>query len=177
MQNGIPVDETFAAIDQAFLMQLHEYLSYGFRQAFIHSEAITAPIDGGTESSGLFCNLTTGLFFPRPHTFYKFFSTEIAFRYAVIIQQSFYDHLCRDTGMVHARLPESSVTFHAMEACQRIHDGVLEGMTHVQGAGHIRRWDDNTVGRSISLRFEIALLFPTLVDALLDVLWLVGLVH
>ena len=39
---------------------------------------------------------------------------------------------------------------HPRVADQRIHDGVLEGVAHVQGAGHVRRRNHDAVRRTIA---------------------------
>ena len=49
------------------------------------------------------------------------------------------DDLRRDAGMVGARHPQRVVAAHAVVARQRVHDGVLERVPHVQRAGHVRR--------------------------------------
>ena len=72
--------------------------------------------------------------------------------------------------MIHARLPERAMPFMRVIARQRIHDGVLERMPHVQSAGHIRRRNDDAIGLAVALRGEIALFFPALVEALFDFL-------
>ncbi len=43
-QDRVPVDQAFAAIDQALLEQAHEDFGDAFRHAFVHREILTAPI-------------------------------------------------------------------------------------------------------------------------------------
>ncbi len=81
-------------------------------------------------------------------------------------QLAFDYHLGGDTGVVGARLPQGVVTLHAVVAGQRIHDGVLEGVAHVQGTGDVGRWDHDAVGilviTLLGLGGEIAVFFPGL---------------
>ena len=79
--------------------------------------------------------------------------------------------------MIHARLPERLTALHAFVAHERIHDGVLERMPHVQSTGHIRRRNHDAIGLAIALRGEVTAFFPAGVSALFNFKWVVGLVH
>ncbi|MNE93517.1 hypothetical protein D3C80_1913760 [compost metagenome] len=81
--------------------------------------------------------------------------------------------------MVGTRLPQGVFTLHALIADHGVHDGLLESMTHVQAAGHVRRRDHDGKAffTGITMRLEIALLFPVLVKRLLDVLRVICLIH
>lgn len=83
-------------------------------------------------------------------------------------------HLGSDTRVVGTGLPQSVFTLHALVANHGIHDGLLEGMTHMQTAGDVRRRDHDAEGlfAFIAVRLEIALLFPVLVKRLFDILGL-----
>ncbi|MNU91316.1 hypothetical protein D3C71_811990 [compost metagenome] len=48
--------------------------------------------------------------------------------------------------MVHARLPQHVLAAHTLEADQNILQRVVERVAHMQGAGHIRRRDDDGEG-------------------------------
>ena len=88
-------------------------------------------------------------------------------------------HLGSDTCVVGTGLPQSVFALHALVANHGIHDGLLEGMTHMQTAGDVRRRDHDAEAllAFITIRFEIALLFPVLVKRLFDILWVVCLFH
>lgn len=81
--------------------------------------------------------------------------------------------------MVGTGLPQGVFALHALVANHGIHDGLLEGMTHMQTAGDVRRRDHDAEAllAFITIRFEIALLFPVLVKRLFDILWVVCLFH
>jgi len=64
-------------------------------------------------------------------------------------QLALYHHLCGYARVVCTCLPQGIVPFHAMVAGQGIHNGVLEGMPHMQCAGDIRRWDHDAIAVAI----------------------------
>src|SRR5690606_3307358 len=81
-------------------------------------------------------------------------------------------------GMVHARLPEHVLAAHALEADENILQRVVEGVPHMERAGHIwRRNDDAEAGRPVDPAGSGAKgigLFPGGADALLDAAGVVG---
>ena len=79
--------------------------------------------------------------------------------------------------MIGAPLPQRVAPVHAMKSNERVHDRVLESVTHVQAAGDVRRWNHDAVRLARPRRLEVAPLLPGLVPGLLDFLWIVGLVH
>jgi hypothetical protein len=83
-------------------------------------------------------------------------------------------HLGCDTRVVGTGLPQGVFALHALVANHGIHDGLLEGVTHVQTAGDVRRRDHDAEAflAFIAIRFEVALLFPMLVKRLFDLLGL-----
>jgi len=74
-------------------------------------------------------------------------------------------------GVVGAEDPLAALTEHSVIADQRVHDRVLEGMTHVQDAGHVRRGDGDRVvvlGLALRLGMKKPGIQPFLGDAGLD---------
>jgi hypothetical protein len=87
-------------------------------------------------------------------------------------------HLGGDAGVVGAALPERRVAAHAPVADQRVHQRVLEGVAHVQRAGHVRRRQQDAVGRGGRVPDrEAAALLPAPVKVLLDRVRVEALVH
>jgi hypothetical protein len=144
-QHRIPVDEAFAAVDQAFFVQPHEDFRDGTRQTFVHREALARPIDRGAHAAQLFRDRVTRLFFPLPHAFDEKIAPEIMARFAFDLELALDDHLRRNAGVIGADLPERVVALHAVIADERIHQRVLECVAHVQTAGHVRRRDHDAV--------------------------------
>jgi hypothetical protein len=58
---------------------------------------------------------------------------------ALPVELALDNDLRRDAGMVGARLPQRIVAAHPVVAGQRVHQGLVEAMAHVQRAGDIRR--------------------------------------
>ena len=68
--------------------------------------------------------------------------------------------------MVHPWKPERFETFHPLHTDQGILQGVIEGVTHVKGSGHIRWWDDDgewEFGR-VRIRDEVPGIEPLLIE-------------
>ena len=139
MQLRVPVDQALAAVDQAVFVQANKGLFYRLGQAVIHGEALTAPVNRAAQAANLASNVATGLFLPLPDLFQKLVAAQIVAVDALSGQLALDYHLGGDTGVVGARLPQGVAALHAAEANQRIHDGVVEAMTHVQAAGDVRR--------------------------------------
>ncbi len=59
-------------------------------------------------------------------------------------------HLGGDAGVVGAHLPEGVAFLHPPPADQGVHDGVLEGVAHVQTAGDVGRRDHDGVGLALA---------------------------
>ena len=117
------------------------------------------------------------MLFPAPHAAQKFFAPDVVSRHAFGIELALDDHLGRDAGVIGARLPEGVVALHAVITHQGIHDGVLEGVTHVQAARDIGRRNHDAVGLTLATRLEVAIFFPYPVPGLLYFPGVVGLIH
>jgi hypothetical protein len=92
-------------------------------------------------------------------------------RDALAVELALHHDLRRDAGVVGARLPQRVVAAHAVVARQRIHDGLVEAVAHVQGAGDVgRRQQDAEIVRlrGVEAGGEIAARFPDRVPAPLD---------
>ena len=88
-----------------------------------------------------------------------------------------HQHLRSNTRVVSTNLPQGIITLHTLEANQGIHDGILEGVPHVQAARHIRWRDTDAVRRTGTGRREVAIGFPMLIPLLFNGVWIVCFVH
>ena len=70
-------------------------------------------------------------------TFSRNFARPRSWRLTLCVELSLHHDLGGDAGVVGAGLPQGVVTAHAMKAGERIHDGLVETMTHVQRAGDV----------------------------------------
>ena len=124
-------------------MQAHEDFLHGLVEAIVHGEALAAPVDAGAHATQLTRDVAAGLFLPLPDLVGEGFATQIMTRLAFFGGDlALHQHLRGDTGVVGAYLPQGVATLHATPAHQGVHDGILEGMAHVQGAGDVGRRDD-----------------------------------
>ena len=74
---------------------------------------------------------------PLPHLLQEFLAAEVVAADFLCVELAFHHDLRRDAGVVGARLPQGVVAVHAVVADKRVHEGVLEGVAHVQRAGDI----------------------------------------
>ena len=79
---------------------------------------------------------------------------------AIAFQLSLNHHLGCDAGVIGARLPQGVAPLHAVVTRQGIHDGVLEGVSHVQTAGDVGRWNDDAVALADTAGLKVAAAFP-----------------
>src|SRR5690554_4480100 len=78
---------------------------------------------------------------------------------------AFYHHLRGDTCVVSTRLPKGVTALHTAVTNQRIHNGVIKTMTHMQAAGDVRRRNHNGVRLSRTLARHVLRGFPSLVPS------------
>jgi hypothetical protein len=179
LQHRIPVHQALAAVDQAFAVEPHEHFGDGLRQALVHGEALAAPVGAGAEAAHLAGDGGAGVFLPLPDFFEEFLAAEVVARDALRVELAFHHDLRRDAGVVGARLPQRVVARHAVVAGERVHQGVLEGVAHVQRAGDVGRRQHDAVGggRRGTIHYglkpiaglEVAGAFPLGVPAFFDV--------
>ena len=146
-QHGVPVDEALAAVDQALFEQAHEDVGDDFRARLIHREVFALPVGRGAQAAHLAGDDGTGFFFPFPHFFHEFLAAQVMARNLLRVQLALHDDLRGDARVVGAGNPGRVVAQHAVVAGQAIHDGLVERMAHVQGAGDVRRRQLDAEGR------------------------------
>ena len=179
-QFRVPVDQALAAVDQIFFIQADKDFFDGVGQAFVHGKALALPVHGVAQAAHLAGNGAAGLRFPLPDFIDKGVATVVVAGFTFFGGNlTLNHHLGSDTRVVGTGLPQGVFTLHALVANHGIHDGLLEGMTHMQTAGDVRRRDHDAEGlfAFIAVRLEIALLFPVLVKRLFDILGVVCLFH
>ena len=171
-----PVDDTLAVIDESLLVVVDEYLLNRFRTALVKREAFALPVAGRTQLLELILNLTAVLVCPVPCAFEESVASH------VVLCETLGFHLRHDFclgsngSMVGSGEPQRRIALHALRADQYVLQCFVKGVTHVELSGNVRRRDNDSVGLlfGITLRVEVALLLPVLVDALLEVLRGVG---
>ena len=162
LQLRIPVHETGALVDQALAVQLDEGLPDNARKLFIHREVGALPIHGVTEAAHLLQNRAAGEFLPLEHFLHELFAGEGVGIDSLLFELALNHDLSRNTGVIGAREPERVVARHAVIAGERIHDGLIERMPHVQDARNVgrRELDREAWFVLIESGAEVAALFP-----------------
>ncbi len=176
-QHRVPVDEPFAAVDQAFLVQPHEGLGDDVRERLVHREVLARPVDAGAQAPHLVGDRRAALPLPGPDALDEGGAAEVVARAAFVLQLALDDDLGRDAGMVGAGQPQRVVAAHAVPARQRVHDRLVERMPHVQRAGDVgrRQLDRERGPRRVQARGAEAVALPPVDPARLDGRGVVGL--
>ena len=141
LEHRVPIHQALAAVDEAVLVQAHEDFGHGAREAIVHGETLTGPVDGRAHAAQLLGDLSARRLFPCPHALDELLAAEFGPALLLLFELALDHHLRRDACVVRTHLPERVASAHALIANQRIHERVLERMAHVQAAGDIRRWD------------------------------------
>ena len=176
----IPVHQTLAAVHQAIFVETDEHFLHGGREAFIHGEALALPVHGVAQAAHLAGDGATGLFLPLPDLVDEGFTAVIVAGLALFGGDlALNHHLGGDTGVVGARLPQGVLALHAVVTDQGVHQGLLEGVTHVQAAGDVRRRDHDAEGvfAGVAVGLEVTLGFPVLIERLFDGVVIKSLFH
>ncbi len=178
VQRRVPVDQALAAIHQILFIQADEDLLHRLVEALIHGEALAAPVEACAHSTELAGDMAAGLMLPFPHLVDEGLAPQVVARLAFLGGDlALHQHLGGDAGVVGAHLPQSVATLHPPPADQGVHDGVLEGVTHVQAAGDVGWRNHDGEGVALARGREPSVVFPALVPAGFDAFGLVGLVH
>ena len=177
LEHRIPVHQPLAAIDQAFAVKPYERLGHRPRELRIHGELVSLPIDRSAQPAQLACDQPARGVLPLPDSFDERVAPKIGAALSGGVQLPFDHHLRGNAGMIHAGLPQRVETHHAPMTNERIHDGVLECMSHVQSAGDVRRRYDDRIGGSGAARREMSGCFPVRINARFDVGGREGFVH
>ena len=167
LQHRIPIDQALAAVDQALFVQAHEGLGDRGGGHRVHGEHAARPVAAGAEPAHLPLDGAAGLFLPGPDLLDEGVAAQRVAGFALALEHQVAadHHLGGDAGVVGAHLPQRAVTAHAVVADQRVLQGVLERVAHVQRAGDVRRRQQDGVGRAVARGRERAAAFPLLVQA------------
>ena len=65
-------------------------------------------------------------------------------RQAFFFELTLYDILCGDTRMIRARYPKGLQALHAFPPNEDVLKGIIEGMSDMEGARNVWRWNDDT---------------------------------
>ena len=176
---GAPVDDTVAAVDQAFFVQAHEHLAHGLIAALVHGEAFPAPVAASAQTALLAVDASAVLLFPCPCPLQKAFAAYHFLGQTFLGHGVHHLHLGGDGGVVGAGQPQGGVALHAVVTDRRILQKAVHGMAHMQLAGDIgrRHHDGKGLFALRPVRRERAAFLPHFVELILDLLRIVHLFH
>ena len=139
-QFGIPVDKTFASINQTLLVKTDKGLNNARRHLLVHCEVLTRPVCRSPEAAHLAGDGVARELLPLPDFFDKFLTSEIVTGCFLRVELAFHHNLCGDPSVIRARHEYGVMSAHAVVANQPVHDRLVKGVPHVQGACHVRGW-------------------------------------
>ena len=144
LQEGVPVDEPLAAADEALLEEPEERLAHRPRALVVEREPHPIPVATGAHVAELPKNPLLILLLPGPDPLDELFTAEVVpGEFFFLEQTAFDDRLRGDARVVGARHPERVVALHPPRADEQILQAVVEGVAEVEGAGDIRRRNDD----------------------------------
>ncbi len=174
-----PVDDVFAAVDESFVVQLHEHFSHRAGEPFVHGEALPVPVARRAELLELVGDGRMVLFLPAPHFLDKRLPAQVVAGLFLLGELLLNNVLRGNAGMVGARHPQGLEALHAFETDENVLDRVVERVAHVKNAGHVGRRDHNRILRfgGILIGMEMPPLHPGGIPFVFDARRVVLLFH
>jgi hypothetical protein len=162
-----PVDDPLGAVDETLVEQQLEHRVHGPGQALVHGEPLAGPVHAVAEAAHLAQDRAAGGCLPLPDPLDELLPAQVVPAQALLGQLALDHVLGGDPGVVHAGQPERAVALHPAAPDERVDQGVVEGVTDVQGPGDVRRRDHDRVrgAVAVSVGSEIARVDPALVSA------------
>ena len=139
LQDRVPVDEPLTAVDQALLVQLHKGGGDHLGHFRVHGEVLVLPGHRIAHAPHLLRDGGAGLFFPFPDFVNEGGAAQVVAGFAFTGELALDHDLRGNAGVVGAGHPQRVFAQHAVVARERVHDGLVERMAHVQRARHIGR--------------------------------------
>ena len=168
LQHRVPVHQPLAAVNQPLFVQLDKGFGDDFGELVVHGEVFAAPVHRVAQAAHLRGDGVAGFFLPFPHFLHEFGAAQVVAADALLLQLALHHDLRGNARVVGAGNPGGVVPQHAVVARQAVHDGLVEGMAHVQCARHVGRRQLDGEGRGAGIRLAraahtgvaVAALFP-----------------
>ena len=138
-ERRVPVHQALAPVNQALFIQAHEGFGHHFRQALVHREVLAAPVHAVAHAAHLLRDGVARLLLPLPHAGHEILAAQVMTALPLALQLALHHDLRGNARVIGARNPDRVEAPHAVVAREAIHDGLVEGMPHVQRARHIGR--------------------------------------
>ena len=160
----IPVDHPQAAVDQAFVIEIHKDLFHGFTADGIHREGGAVPVAAGTQAAQLLEDDAAVLLGPCPCMLEELLAGQVTFPDALLRQAVHHLGLGGDGGVVGSRHPERILSQHPRPAYKHVLQGVVHHMPHVEHARDIGRRNHDHIGFApVRFRVEVFVFEPVFV--------------
>ncbi len=172
-----PVDDPVSFINITLVVQVDKNFLYGLGAALVHGKPLSVPVCGRTHLFQLADDPAAVLFLPVPGALQELLPAQIFLLDAFLFQCLDDLHLCGDAGVVCARLPECIEALHSLVTDENILHGVVQGMSHVQLTGDVRRrhHDGKRLLAAVYLRVKILLIQPFLIQTAFNPVGVIGL--
>ena len=160
-----PVDDPFGPVDQVVVEEPLEDRLHGPGQALVHREPLAGPVHAIAEPAHLTEDLAAGLRLPLPDPLDEGLAAQVVAAEAFLGEFTLHHVLGSDAGVVHAGQPQGVEALHAAPPDLRVDQRMVQGMADVQGAGNVRRGDDDAERGSAGFRVrgEVTCLLPAFV--------------
>ena len=142
-QLRVPVDDIFAPVDQAFIIELNENPADSLGQALVKSEAFPAVVQGQTQLLPLALDDVGVFVLPFPDLFHELFPAQVIAADPLFTQAGFNLGLGGDAGVVHAWQVKGVVALHPLIADQGVLNCRVPGVAQVQLASNVWRRDND----------------------------------
>ena len=127
-------------------MQPHKGFHHCFVEPRIEGEALADPIHRIAQAAQLADDGAATFGLPGPGPLKESIATQVILAGALRLELLFQDRLHGDRGVVGAGQAEDVLALQALEAHHRVDQGGVEGVAHVQAAGHVRRRNHDAEG-------------------------------
>jgi hypothetical protein len=173
----VPVDHVVVAVHEAALEQADEHVGDRTRVGGVHREALVGVVGRDPEAAQLLHDRGAVLIAPAPHALDERLAADLLAARALRAELLLDLDLGGDAGVVRAEDPLRAPAAHAREADERVLDGAVQRVPHVEGARHVGRRDrDGEAGARVALGLgvEDAGLVPAREHRSLDLLGVVA---
>ena len=167
---GVPVYHASTAVNQAFVIEVAEYLDNAIATLLVHGEGGTIPVARCTKFAKLLQDDASVFVCPLPSVLQELLASEVGLLDALSGQ--FVHHLGfgSDGCVVGTRHPAGVLAFHASAAHQDILNGIIKHVSHVEHTGDGGgRNDDGVRLTTIGFRTEQFMVQPILVPLSLHI--------
>ena len=176
---GAPVDDPIGTVDPPLPVQVDEEPHHGSDVRVVHGEALAPVVERRADAPELEHDLAAVLAEPLPYPLFEGLAAEVLtglpFRGEVLLDRV----LRRDAGVVEPGLEEHVEALHAPHPDQRVGEGQLQRMPHVQVSGDVGRRVRDREARPPRIRIRVVepLGLPCLLPAAFHPLGRVERIH